>query len=247
MASTDFEAIKDEGINADSAWQTDYVRNIANSVKTIDGFKENKFSDNGKKTIDEILERLDLINKKVDETNFLYKKNPEKKELMDKLIEEVKTYQSNLAKIDSSEYKKSCDTYNDNVEAGRLAKITNDELDSLQAYKNNPENLTLNVSGNDTIDNNRKVSFTVNVARIDAGTEKLTVITRNLKTLYPELVNIRWTVKTKDNKFSVPDKISKKVKKSAIESICNKFKIAKKILDGRNRSTGRELDAKRDE
>ena len=167
---------------------------------------------------------------------------------MDKIIEEVKTYQSDLTKIDSSEYKKSCDTYNDNVEAGRLAKITNDELDSLQAYKNNPLDLEISFDATPSGQGNAsKVSLKAQVAKIDGN--KYRTLIRNLANSFSGLTNFRNIVVTKkDNGFTIPEKIKGKVKKSSSNSaIHERFFRAKSILDGRGFPTGRELDAKRDE
>lgn len=245
MASTQFENGIKDGIAIDQAWMTQYVTKIAEGVERIDGIKQDRFSDIDTKSITATLEELNEINEKVDKTNYLYVKYPEKKELMEKIIEEMTTYKDSLAKIDSSEYQTSCKTYNDNLEAARLAVITNDEIKDLEKYKKDPEPLTLSVSGNDSYNNNKKVSFTCQVAKLNGN--KLTVLTRTLQSWYPELKNMSWKVKTKDDGFSVPEKFKGKIKAASIPTAHEKFNKAKSILDGRNRSTGRTLDAKRED
>ena len=177
-----FEMACNDGITCnDAARGAGFIDNISENVSHIADMAKDRFYADDSKTISASIDEFKEMDEKIDKTNILYERYPEKKELMQKILEEMETYKTEMMSIDPTTYGDACVKYNDNLEAAKLACYKDDILQSTEEYNRNPLPLTERVSYSYHYKKNTEnkwhdVTEEVTVGKIDVHTQVWTPV-----------------------------------------------------------------------
>ena len=135
-----FEECIKYGVYAnESALFASSIENIAkNVVEPIEEYAQDNFYPGDSKSITETIDIFQAINDKIAETNILYNRYPEKKELMDNILTKMQSIKTQKTSIDAAELGNDCSTYNGNLNAARLGCLLDRAIEIADSYNNNP-------------------------------------------------------------------------------------------------------------
>ena len=134
-----FEMACNDGITCnDQVRSAGFIDKLSQNVGYITDIAQDRFYDQDQKTISNSIDEFTALDEKVKETNILYERCPEKKELMQKILQEMEDYKTAVTSIDPTLYGDMCVKYNDNLEAAKIASYKDDLVTATDDYNKKP-------------------------------------------------------------------------------------------------------------
>ncbi len=247
MASNFEAGVKNGVVSSYSVMTEPYVTPVkAGIVDAIERMNEDNFYHADSSTLSEAIETLTNIDKVVEESTYFYTSCSAMKTTMKNVISELEKLKEQKLAIDPALIGADCTTYNDNLEAAKMAYIKDEELATAKAYSSeSPYPLEITAKGYSVEDGETIVKETYNPYYFPSDASQ---ITKSNQTKYKKICDVitSWVSKTDYiNTNGYKSHRNCRVKADQKDQILSDFKSISRELWRRKIVTNRKCDGNR--